>query len=394
MIGKSLAKSAAPLLRHDGNFTSGLGCIECPEKRLCGGLHVEAGLFSCLDHCNCTDKIACDVVCPRNPAYTARIREVGGLDLGALKKRRPLRAPKLPDVIPLFYRSPKIQRPIDCEFAAIPFNETYRRVGRVGVPLSRSELNQKFKFSANTKLVLSGVENDRHVEQWWGSGGRKELLAGIRDLGIVFATTPNFSAMLDVPRHDNLHALKRIALSWAELHDAGIPTALHVNAINEHDFRSIRDFLTFHTEIALISFEFTTGSANRDAGQFFCGELVRLTQSLRRRLTLVLRGGVQWLPSLAPAFEQIVMIDTSSAMGAVNRRRAVLAPGGHIKWYRCPTEQGDPLDELLAHNLKVVSTWLSVRKSTAAPLRPQHSVTAGSNVERHADNEAAQRSLL
>lgn len=393
MIDRPYAKIAAPLLRSDENLTLALGCLQCPDRQICGGYHVEAGMYSCLDHCTCADKEACDLVCPNNSKYTDFIKEVGGLDLGNIEKRRPLTVPRVPDVVPLFYRSPKLARHIDCPVAAIPFSETYRRNGRIGTALTRLELGQKFKLPTGTQLILSGVEYDNHVEQWWTTGGRKELLAGIRALGVMLATTPNFSTMLDVPRHDNLHALKRIALAWAELHDAHIPTALHINALNERDFRSLYSFLAFHTEIAFVSFEYTTGSAKRESGQFYTDELIKLARQLGRPLTLVLRGGAQWLHLLIPEFDHVVVLDTNAAMFTVNRRSAVLTPDGLLKSQGFPTGRDEPLDELLAHNLNVCGQWLKSRIASAAPIRAKRPPLT-LQLEREAHDEAPQRSLL
>ena len=393
MIERPYAKTAATLLRSDENLTLALGCLRCPDRKICGGYHVEAGMYSCLDHCTCADKRACDLVCPNNSKYTDFIREVGGLDLANIEKRRALRAPRVPAIIPLFNRSPKLARHIDCAVAAIPFNEAYRRSGQIGAALTRSELDQKFKFATGTRLVLSGVEYDHHVEQWWNSGGRKELLAGIRDLGVILATTPNFSTMLDVPRHDNLHALKRIALAWAELHDARIPTALHINALNERDFRSLRSFLAFHTEIDFVSFEYTTGSARRECRQFYTDELIKLSREVARPLTLVLRGGVQWLHLLIPEFHHVVVLDSNAAMLTINRRRAVLPPDGLLKSHRFPTERNEFLDELLAHNLEVCGQSLKLRMASAAPIAAKRPL-ATLQLEHEAHDEAPQRSLL
>lgn len=392
MIERSYAKTATRLLRSDENLTLALGCVQCPDRKLCGGYQVEAGLYSCLDHCTCVDTAACDLVCPNNSKYTDFVKEVGGLDLANIEKRRLLPTPLVPDVVPLFYRSPRLAKSIDCPVAAIPFNETYRRSGQIGTALTRSELDQKFKFGTGTRLVLSGVEYDHHVEQWWSSGGRKELLAGIRALGVMLATTPNFSTMLDVPRHDNLHALKRIALAWAELHDARIPTALHINALNERDFRSLRSFLAFHAEIACVSFEYTTGSARREWGRFYTDELIKLAREVARPLILVLRGGVHWLHLLIPEFRRVVVLDTNPAMLTVNRRRAVLMPNGVLKDHRFRTARNEPLDELLAHNLEVCGQWLRLRMASAAPVAAKRPTAL--ELKREANNEAAQGSFL
>lgn len=395
MISKEEAKTAAPLLWHDSRRPMSLGCVPCPDRPLCGGLYVEGHLFSCLDHCSCEDKACCDVVCPRNRSFARRVHEVQGLSLDNIEERPHLALPQLPDVLPLFYRSPKILQRIYADVAVIPFNEAYRRRGKLGVPLTRSELEAKFKISRSTRIVLCGIEKDEHVEQWWSSGGRKELLTGIKALGVIFATTPNFSTMSDVPRHDNLHAQKRIGLAWAELHDAGIPTAFHINGRTDKDFENTERFLCAHDEIQAIAAEFTTGAAFQEWGSYFTTTLADLAQKVGRPLTLVLRGGVQWLPELSPHFGRILVIDTSSAMGAIKRRRAVLVPGGRIKWRREPTERGTPLDEMLASNLRTMSQWLTVRRNmNIAPEPANGSTRAGLEVESDANHETVQGTLL
>ena len=48
-------------------------------------------------------------------------------------------------------------------------------------------------------------------------------------LGVEMVNSPNFSLFTNVTRHDNLHNMKRIALTSAEFMAGGMPCALHVN---------------------------------------------------------------------------------------------------------------------------------------------------------------------
>ena len=66
-------------LWHDATQnTSLLGCINCPERGVCGGLNIAASRFSCLDHC-CGHPESCDAVCRNNPDYVDRVREIVGM---------------------------------------------------------------------------------------------------------------------------------------------------------------------------------------------------------------------------------------------------------------------------------------------------------------------------
>ena len=59
-------------------------------------------------------------------------------------------------------------------------------------------------------MIVSGVDKDGPIERWWDYKDRELVLASLKQLGITLITTPNFSLLTDVPRTDNLHAMKRI----------------------------------------------------------------------------------------------------------------------------------------------------------------------------------------
>ncbi len=385
-------------LQHKAEHTFMLGCPGCPDRSFCGGLQIQSPELSCLDNCPCVGPARCGLVCPRNPtSFAKRVAEVNGFDLGNIAKRSSLPFPRIPDLISQLYRSLPLARPVDLDLVAIPFSEMYRRRGKLAMPYTRSELEAKFRLGPHTKIALSGVEQDEHVEQWWGSVGRRDVVRILLDLGVIFATTPNFSLTVNAPRHDDLHAMKRIALVWSQLHDAGVPTALHVNGRTDHDFFRLREFLQFHTEIEAIAFEFTTGAAKKERGQYFAELLIRLAGDLARPLTLIVRGGVAWASLLAPHFGQIVLLETDAFHKTVNRKRAALTPSGRLHWQHNPTAEGAPLDELLAHNLAVMSVWVRHRRElggfprTARPIT-QTSATSQSDAQGH--NESPQLGLL
>lgn len=390
-------------LQHRAEYSFILGCGKCVERPLCGGLQIH-GLgpaLSCLDHCDCSDPAACDLVCPRNPlSYTRRVAEVNGFDLANIEKRPSLPFPDLPQFIPVMYRSLRLDRPMNLDLVAIPFSEMYRRKGKgkLAEPYTRQELETKFRLRPDTRIVLSGVELDCHVEQWCGSVGRRDVVRGLRDVGVICATTPNFSLMADVPRHDNLHAIKRIGLIWSQLHDAGVPTALHVNGRTDHDFLRFREFLQVHDEIEAVAFEFTTGAANKERGRYYADLLIRLAGEIGRPLTLVLRGGLVWASLLSRHFGNVVLLDTDAFNKTVYRFRGTLTPEGRLRWQKSPTPSGAPLDELLAKNLDVVSRRTPEYRKTDVPRTIRAETVArrnpGSERELGAHDESRQGSLL
>jgi hypothetical protein len=164
-------------------------------------------------------------------------------------------------------------------------------------------------------------------------------------------TTPNFSLFADVPRWDNLHSMKRIAICWYELATAGIPTALHVNARTSTDYQRWASFLVDHSEIEAIAFEFQTGPASPARGAWHAECLQRLVEKTGRAITLLTFGGIRYLPVLMRAFDSVVLISSEPHMKAKHRRKLVLTHTGNR--VRGALSADTPVDELLRINSQV-----------------------------------------
>ena len=108
--------------------TPSLGCMKCPERHVCGGLHIAASMFSCLDHC-CGSPASCDVVCRNHPNYVDRIREIGGFDLKTIPRAHPLPSPYLPRLIPLLYHGGQREKPFVTEAVCLPLYMMVKRRG-------------------------------------------------------------------------------------------------------------------------------------------------------------------------------------------------------------------------------------------------------------------------
>jgi hypothetical protein len=101
----------------------------------------------------------------------------------------------------------------------------------------RAALSEKFGIDPNARLMISGVARDRKIERYWAATDRGAMLEQLAALDIALITPPNYSVLTDVPRTDNMHAMKRILLAASEMMQAGLPTALHVNARTERDYK-------------------------------------------------------------------------------------------------------------------------------------------------------------
>jgi len=390
VIDKADAKSLVRTLWHNRGEPTAMGCRDCPDRPECGGLQVSASVFSCLDHCNCADSQSCQKVCPNNRNFVARIHEVRGFGFDDIERRRAIPLVNLPLFAHLLFTYPKVVNPVQLPVAAIPLSAVFNRSGKGGVALTRDQVEKRFRLAAKTPLILSGVELDRKIEKYWGvERGRAELLAGIRALDPLVVTTPNYSVFIDAPRHDAMHSLKRILLAWSELHDAGLRTALHLNAVTDRDYSRMAEFLSVHSEIRAVSVEFDTGAAPEEQGHYHAKQLDGLVQRIGRPLHLVFRGDARWVPELQKSFPSITALNGSASVRTRKRRRAVFADE-QLKWESAPTQQGAPLDNLLAHNLRNVSMWFAAKTTAPAPARKK--VLLEVRPKRH--DEAGQLGLL
>ncbi len=319
-----------------------MGCTNCPFLKLCGGIYVGRGPFDCMQYC-CGKPEECDAVCPRVPSrFSWRIREINGFSLDNIRRFSSLRPRSLPEAVPLIYHGFGRRSPFVYDAVALSLFSLYdRRTGTMKFS-SPEELGERFKFDPRTKLVLSGVEKDRSVENWWKVAS-DETLRALKRLGVYIVTVPNFSVFTNRPRFDDLHSIKRIALCWERLMSFGIQAALHVNARTDHDYARLGDFISARPEVEYISFEFGTGAGWRDRLEWHVNNLCRLAARANRDLKLIIRGGLHSIPRLKEAFCSVSVIETTSFTKTFSRRRASLF-GGRLVWETSLTKPGEPLD--------------------------------------------------
>ena len=324
---------------------------------MCGGLHVDRGIFDCTALC-CGNPQQCDAVCRNRPDdFARRVREVAGFGLDDIRRAPVLSAPELPRLVPTIFHGDSRTVPFDGSSAVcLPlYKVIHRHDGSIRYA-SRSDLAEGFRIAPGMPVILTGTAADPPLERWWSLGAqRRAMIRGLRRLGVALVTTPNFSLFVDQPRWDDLHSIKRIALVHEEFLSEGLPAALHVNARTDQDWNRWRTYVGGRPEVTHIAFEFATGAGRAERIKWHADHLVRLAATLDRPLHLVVRGGGRVMSRLAAAFPQLTILDTSAFFKTVNRQQAELTATGAVTWRLSPTDGAGALDALLAKNWEIVA---------------------------------------
>lgn len=370
-----------------------LGCRGCPDFEHCGGLHIDAGIFDCADLCSCADRSKCDMVCRSKPhAFFERVIEVDGFDLATIRRVAGLALTPLPDLVPLIDHKYSRTKTLGEMVVAVPLYALFHMGSGEPLVRTRAELATRFLVPDDATVIASGVGRDVKVEAWWAFADRNRTMQTLRDLGIALVTVPNFSLFTNVPRPDNLHGIKRIGLSWAELMENGIPAALHLNARTDHDYARWTRFIAERAEVTCVAFEFGTGAGYRGKIEWHVEHLCALSLAVGRPLTLVLRGGVQMLPRLRQHFDQVILIETDAFSRTLKRRRATITETGRLRWMRVRTPKGAPIDDLLLQNIATVRMARTLQP--AGPTKSRASIAPSRRPAEHTDCHAAQASFV
>ncbi|HEX8174045.1 MAG TPA: hypothetical protein VF543_02880 [Pyrinomonadaceae bacterium] len=360
----STRKDIAPLLFHDADKPLSLGCINCPEQGICGGLRTSGSHFDCLAFCECDDPSDCQYVCPNNlENYIARFHEVQGFEFNNVPRAPVLPYQPFPFSVPLLYHSSGRLGRFVTDTVAIPL--TYlldRKTGMLRYS-TREELTESFGFDDRARLIIMGVDQDQPIEDYWSFRRATHIPEQLARLKPDLVTAPNYSVFLDSPRWDNLHNMKRIAICWSELVAAGIPTSLHLNARTDRDWERWTEFVVERDEIRSVAFEYATGAARQDRGEWHTEKLAALALAVPRDLQIVVRGGYAHLEKLYSAFHEVVFIDTTSFMKTINRQKLTRLPSGKLEWRREVMPNAHPLDDLLEHNVRGFSRMISDKVS-------------------------------
>jgi hypothetical protein len=356
----SARKDIAGSLYHDAGRPMSLGCVNCPERGVCGGLHTSGSHFDCLVFCECADPSDCQYVCRNNlENYIDRFHEVLGFEFDNVPRVPLLAYPTLPPAVPLLYHSSRRTGRLAADAVVVPLeNLLDLRTGMLRYD-SRAAVAEHFGFDEDARLIITGVAQDQPIEDYWSFRRETRIPEQLAALRSDLVTVPNYSTTLDTPRWDNLHNMKRIAICWSDLVSAGIPTSLHLNACTDRDWERWTEFVAGRDEVRSVAFEYATGAARIERGEWHTKKLAALAAAVPRPLQIVVRGGYVHLDDLCEAFSEVVFVDTTAFIKTMKRKKFARRPDGRVEWPPAGIPKDYALDGLLEHNVRGCSGVIS-----------------------------------
>jgi hypothetical protein len=336
-------------LTHDpGAYPMALGCAPCPQRRVCGGLCIKAPILDCLGFC-CGAPDSCTRVCRNRPGrFVDQVREIDGFALDNIERAPVIECGIEADIVPLIYHGSRRVRALRNDVFALPLPELVNfREARLRYP-DRASLCEAFRIPLDARLILSGVNLDHRIEPWWKlAERRKPIIDDMRRIGIDLVTAPNFSAVLDQPRTDDMHAMKRIGIVFAEFANGGIACALHPNGRTERDFERWGVFIAERDEVTTLSYEFITGPGRNARRPWHLARLADLSHQAGRDLDIIVRGDPRVIP-----FRHVIYIETTSFMKTLNRQRGERVGNNRLHFATAATGPDESVDDLFVHNLQ------------------------------------------
>ena len=361
-------------------------------------------LVSCMSYCTCED-VSREVrtsSCPAQDGGTTSsgiAKSMAGIS-PTIPTARTVEMPRLPDWIPMLQgnlaRPARMTALDDC--LALPLTYALKGRGHATRARTRQEAVAELRSSAApTDGCFPGVQEDPAVERIWPLPDISRIARQLLHAGAIFATSPDFSTILDCPRHDNLHAMKRNRMGLVS-HDAG--RFVHGAPCQWPHRSRLRSLGRIHPAAARCEghrvripdrhgppSRAPTSTASALHGPCVqCGRTGPDARGPRQR-----RGQ---RVHFARSFKHVVFIDSTAYMRSMKRRRAFVSESGKVAYLPIRTSTTREARALLRHNIH------TLRLAAAAPLSPAEPDAQGRldfnalPAQAHADNETPQLALF
>lgn len=345
--------------------TPSLGCYPCELFASCGGVYEG---WNCLSAC-CGEPERCHMACFSSAAnMTNVVEDAGGLGIDRrwhLTQARHI----LPDYIPHVAHRSGRSKALSRLHVGLTTYDVLAAGFKSGRHLSTpTELRDHFKISRRARVLSLSIAKDNRLENYWKHELSRKLPERLAALGIQYVTTPNYSLPVNVPRTEHLVNIRRSVVCAERMSLAGLSVIPHLNAMTQTDWDYWRDFLRDHPQIYYVALEFQTGLRVKRKAIWHLSQFLNLQESLGRALHLIAVAGKRHLPYLAE-FPAVTIVDSGPFLRTLKRRRIDNQNG---KWKITRTAKGEPLQDLLGHNVKVCARRVSaaLRDLRERNLRP------------------------
>lgn len=335
-------------------------CGRCVYREVCGGLD-QGTILGCFSQCisNCQDD-ECDLTCPNNlPLFSGRMAEIdGSFSYSPIQMKLP--KVKFPPYVPAIHNGSGRICTVKNRVVAIPLRAVARTT-KAGVECrfeNSVEMRDRLRIARNSAVVVNCVTHDHEIERVWEGlryGSFADDLALLHPAAVI---VPNYSFFTDVPRTHTLYNRKRILIAARILSAAGCPVIVHLSSLTPNDWAYWARMLADTPQIRYIAKEFQTGHARRTSGVMEVGCLCRLQQTLGRPLHPIAIGGRAYAPDFRRNFDNYTILDSRPFFLSIYRRRLTKTSTGKYVEAFSPTGAGEPIDDLLAENIRIYEEQL------------------------------------
>ncbi|MEW5953279.1 MAG: DUF4417 domain-containing protein [Bacillota bacterium] len=318
-------------------------CATCRIFKACGGCHAGCGAACCVRDCS-----RCIYICCRRPGAESLLASLGGPELPALPKQPAAWPGDVPKILPAVAArfsvmpAPALLPWVGINAARMVITRGYNSGG---LRRKTGSVREFARISPETRTLLHMYIPDEPLEAFWQA--RRGIYPALREFDLVIA--PNFSVYEDSPRMEHLINIKRSALVWVEMLQAGIRAAPDVSWAAFNDLERWAAHINKHS-IPVVSASIQT--VGRNAGGYWRGYLEGLAHLARKIppdtiIIMVGAGTPAKMRAIQAEIRQRVVFLTTQPFLLARKGRLLAAKGR-----RMAAEGGRDYDAMFLRNVQ------------------------------------------
>lgn len=258
------------------------------------------------------------------------VKQLGGLGLDWPRPTRHPRIPDLPSHLPVMVQA--YADPVGIPWVALHGARLFGISGERLTPKHHRPLREVYRLGPTTRIAIEFYVDDRVLEGLWRN--RPLVVAQLRQLDVDLVLTPNFSVWESDPRISQLINIRRAAIYYHALVEAGVPAVPDISFyFFEPDGRLWAEWVNRNPAVRAVSL-FCGGKkihASRRALRETLEDVALFHQSVRPDVTFIL-GGVH-SPERVMAYRRAALgrrlVFCNGMAYALAQRRKVLDQPAH-----------------------------------------------------------------